>query len=176
MFLLKLLFRDEGHLYVNCLFYIPTIYPKCHRFHYFSRGIRMPVPILTGVQNGRISLPKNNLMLKKTFFLRLYFRDEGHFYAKCLFDILTIYPNCHRFHFFSRGIRMYIPITTEVQNGRISCLKDSAFFATKCSFWSFFSMMKVTSTPNACFIFRLFILNAIFFSSLVVAYVCTFLS
>ena len=33
-------------------------------------------------------------------------------------------------------------------------------------------MTKVTGIPIACFIFRLFILNAIFFSSLVVAYVC----
>ena len=60
-------------------------------------------------------------------FLRFYFPDEGHLYAKCLFDILTIYPKCHRFHFFSCGIRVYIPILTGVQNGQISRLKDSVF-------------------------------------------------
>ena len=66
-------------------------------------------------------------MLKRKFFLRLYFRDEGHLHAKCLFDILAIYPKCHRFHYFSRGIRMYIPVLTGVQNGRKSHLKDSVF-------------------------------------------------
>ena len=98
----------------------------------------MPIPILTGVQNGRLSLPKSNLMLKKTFLLWLYFRDEGHFYARCLFDILTIYPKCHRFHFFSRGIHMYITILTGVQNGRISRLKDSVFLIKNVLFEVFF--------------------------------------
>ena len=119
--------------------------------------------------------PKKQSYVKKNFFLWLYFRDEGHLYAKCLFDILTIYPKRHRFHFFSRcGIRMYIPILTMVQNGHISRLKDSVFFAKKCSFWSFFSVMKVTCMPIAYFIFLLFILNAMIFNSLVVADVCTF--
>ena len=65
MLFLKLLFRDEGHLYANCLFYIPTIYPKCHRFHYFSRGIRMPFPILTGIQSGRYKSPKKQSYVKE---------------------------------------------------------------------------------------------------------------
>ena len=65
---LKLLFRDEGHLYANCLFCMPTIYPKFHSFHFFSRGMRMYVPILTGAQTGRISRRKNSHVLLKTFF------------------------------------------------------------------------------------------------------------
>ena len=68
------------------------------------------------------------------FFFKLLFRDEGHLYANCLPYILTIHPKCHRFSFFSRGIRMHIAILTGVQSGRIICLKDSVFFAKKCSF------------------------------------------
>ena len=164
-------------MYANCLFCIPGIYLKCHRFHFFSRDIRMHIPNLTVVQNEPESHGKGSaFLLKKMFFLKLLLLDEGHLHANCLFYILTIYPKCHPFQFFSCGIRMHIPILTGVQNGHISRLKDSVFLAKKCSFWSFFSLMKVTCMPIACFIFRLFILSAFFFSSLVVAYVCIFLS
>ena len=71
--------------------------------------------------------PKKQPYVKKNVLFALYFHDEGHLYAKCLFNILTIYPKHHRFHFFSRGIRMYIPILTGVQNGRISRLKGNVF-------------------------------------------------
>ena len=54
--LLKLIFQDEGHLYGNCLFYILSIYYKFLLFFQFlSSSIRMHIPILTGVQNERIS-------------------------------------------------------------------------------------------------------------------------
>ena len=78
-------------------------------YHFFSRGIRMHILFITGIQNGRIS-PQNNIfyytnvpfklkfqdeidkmdakVAKKThifcykiFFLKLLFRDEGHLYA-----------------------------------------------------------------------------------------------
>ena len=73
MFFLKLLFRDEGHLYANCLFYIPTIYPKCLLSQFYSRGIRMHIPILTGVQNGGTSLRKNSRILLKTVLVEALF-------------------------------------------------------------------------------------------------------
>ena len=63
----------------------------------------------------------------KKFFLRLCFRDEGPFYAIFLFDIFTIYAKCHLFQFFSRGIRMHIPILIGVQNEPESHIKDIAF-------------------------------------------------
>ena len=59
------------------------------------------------------------------FFFRLYFREEGHLYSKCLFDILTIYHKFHILHFFSRSIRIQISIRTKVQNGCISLRKES---------------------------------------------------
>ena len=65
MFFLKLLFREEGHLYGQCLFHIPTIYLKCLLFQFFSRGIRMHIPILTGVQNGHISRLKDSVFFAK---------------------------------------------------------------------------------------------------------------
>ena len=45
----------------------------------------------------------------------------------CSIFWLVIYPKWHRFHFFSCGIGMYIPILTGFQNGRISHLKDKVF-------------------------------------------------
>ena len=75
IFLLNLLFHKEGHLYANCLLYIPTIYRKCHLFQFFSRGIRMHIPILTGVQNGRTSLRKNgDIFIKNVLFDALFHR------------------------------------------------------------------------------------------------------
>ena len=61
------------------------------------------------------------------FCLKLLSWDEGHLYAKCLFNILAIYRKCHLFRFFIGGIRMHIPILTGAQNGRISGQKDSVF-------------------------------------------------
>ena len=63
----------------------------------------------------------------KKFFLKLCFRDEGPLYAIFLFDTFTIYPKCHLFQFFSRGIRMHIPMLTGVQNEPESHIKDIAF-------------------------------------------------
>ena len=40
---------------------------KCFLFKLLLRGIRMHIPILTGVQIGRISLQKNSLILLKNF-------------------------------------------------------------------------------------------------------------
>ena len=127
MFFLKVLFRDEGHLYANCLFSIPTSYLKCHCFHLFSRGIRIYIPILTGFQNEPQVTEKTVFFFfaKKMFLLKLLFHKEGHLNANCLLYIPTIYPKRHLFQFFSRGIRMHIPILTGVQNRRISLRKNS---------------------------------------------------
>ena len=65
MFFLKVLFRDESHLYPNCLFSIPAIYPKCDRFQFFSRGIRIYIPILTRVQNEHLNDLKDSVFLDK---------------------------------------------------------------------------------------------------------------
>ena len=73
---------------------------------------------------------------KKNFFLRLYFRDERKLYTKPLFDVLTIYPKCYLFCFFSRDICMQTPILTGVQNRRMN-LKKSLFFAKKLFFLKF---------------------------------------
>ena len=82
-------------------------------------------------------LKKTVLFCYKTCILRLYFRGEGHLYAKCLFLILTIYPKCHLFHFFSCSIGMHIAIVTEAQNGGISGQKD-CFFTKHFLFEAFF--------------------------------------
>ena len=60
--------KMKGHLYGNYLFYILFIYCKCLLFQFISRGIRMHIPNLTGVQNERIS--KNG---KITHILSIWF-------------------------------------------------------------------------------------------------------
>ena len=119
-FFLWLYFRDEGHLYAKCLFDIFTIYPKCHRFNFFSRGIHMYIPILTGVQNGRISHLNDSVFLLNNVLFEASFPWWRSLVCQLLVYIPTIYPKCHLFQFFSRGIRMYIPILTGDQNGRFN--------------------------------------------------------
>ena len=53
--LLKLNFQAEGHLDTYVLIYILTIYRECVLFQLFNHGIRMHIPILTGVQKRHIS-------------------------------------------------------------------------------------------------------------------------
>ena len=64
---------------------------------------------------------------------------------------------------------MHNLIPTVVQNEGTSLPKNSHTLLEKCSSRGFISEMKVTCIPKFRFIFWLFILNAIFFSSLVVA-------
>ena len=64
-------YQNEGHLDVNFLIYILTIYGEYLMFQFFSRGIRTHIAILTGVQNGRISRQKTIIFCKKMFFLKL---------------------------------------------------------------------------------------------------------
>ena len=78
-------FQDEDHLYANCLFYNLTIYRQYFFFQFLSLGIRMHIPILTEVQNRRITTWQNIIHI-----LKLIFQDEGHLCTNCLFYILTI--------------------------------------------------------------------------------------
>ena len=96
-------------------------------FQFWGCGIRMHICILTRVQKGRVCSWKQGHILLINVLLKINFEHEGHLYADCLFYTPTIYPKCHSFHFFSRGIRMYIPILAGFQNGCRSCLKDSVF-------------------------------------------------
>ena len=86
------------------------------------------------------------------------------------------YVKCILFQFLTRAKVMHISILTGAQNRSINRRKNSHILFRNVLFWSFVSEMKVTCMPIACFIYYLFILNAFSFSSLVVAYVCTFLS
>ena len=87
MFFLKLYFRDEVHLHVSYSFHSLTVYAKCLLFQFFSRGICMHIPILTGVQNGRKSCQRNSHILLKSVPFKSNFQDEGHLHVNCLFYI-----------------------------------------------------------------------------------------
>ena len=71
---------------------------------------------------------------------------------------------------------MHIFILTGVQKEHISEYKNGHLLLKNILFLCLNSKMRVTCMPVACFPFYLFTANALFFSSLVVAYVCTFLS
>ena len=64
-FFFKLYFQDEGDLYANSLFNVLTLYHKCYLFQFLSCDIRMHVPMLTGVQNGRMNLKKKSSFAEK---------------------------------------------------------------------------------------------------------------
>ena len=61
------------------------------------------------------------------FFLKLFFSDEHHLYANCLFHILATYAKCLLFQFLSGGIRMHIAIVIGIQNEPKSRRKDIVF-------------------------------------------------
>ena len=121
MFFLKLIFRDEGHLYARFSFYIQTIYCKCLLFQFLGCGIHIHIPILTGVQNGRIGQRKSSHILLKHFLFEALFPR----WMSLVFQLLVLcsdylYPKCFLSEFFSRGIHMHIPILTGVENGCIN--------------------------------------------------------
>ena len=130
----KLNFEDKVYLYAICFFDIVflfllemlsfSILEWLHTYahSYPNRGSKWT----------HKSLKKQSHFSKKRFFLRLYFRDKGHLYTKFLLDILTIDPKCHLFQFFSRDMRMYIPILTGVQNRRINLRKNSVILLKNC--------------------------------------------
>ena len=62
----QLNFQDEGNFYANCLFYILSFYVTCFFLKFLGCGIRMQIPIVKGVQNGRINTwRKNDNLLKR---------------------------------------------------------------------------------------------------------------
>ena len=64
---LKLIFRDEGQLYANCLFHLLTFYRQGLRFQFLNDGLHMHIFILAGVQNQRISSQKTVIFCLKMF-------------------------------------------------------------------------------------------------------------
>ena len=62
---MKLNIQYDGQLHVNCLIYILLFYREFLRFQFFTRDIRMHIPILTVVQNPLISRRKNSHILQK---------------------------------------------------------------------------------------------------------------
>ena len=79
----------------------------------------MHIHILTMIQKGRIPDWKMTMFYLKNVLLKLDFQGEGNLYANFLFYNLSFSLKCLLFQFFSRGIRMHIPIRTGVQKGNI---------------------------------------------------------
>ena len=134
---MKFHFQNEGHLYASCLFYIQTFYLKCLVYELFSWGIRMHIPILTGVHNGRISRQKTMFFCWKMFFLKIISHDEGHLHANFFFYIVTVYLKCLLFQFFSRSIYMYTPILIGFKmDAQSKLLVLYSLFGLTCLFFS----------------------------------------
>ena len=91
MFLLKLNFQDEDHLYANCLFHILPLYCKCFLSQFLIGGIRMHIRILRGV----LSLAK-----KRWFFAEnsLFWILIDKLEANCMrmSQFLTIFDNLNK--------------------------------------------------------------------------------
>ena len=64
------------------------------------------------------SIPQNSAKyLQIMMTLNLNFQVKGHSFTNGLFYILIILRKCFVFQFLTRGIRMYFPILTGVENG-----------------------------------------------------------
>ena len=80
----------------------------------------------------------------------LKFHGEGHLYSNCLLYILNIYRKCLLFQFLGSGIRMQIPIRTEIQNRRIFSQENGRILIKECIY---IFRDEVTCMPAACFLF-----------------------
>ena len=69
---------------------------------------------------------------------------------------------------------MYFPILTGVENGRFNGWRISKILLKNVDWEYYFSKMKVSFMQIDCFVWPLFGLNALYFTSQVVAYVYTF--
>ena len=58
MFLLTLIFRDDGHLYANCLLYIVAIYCKCLFFSTYIVAYVSTFPSEQGFKNDTLAVKK----------------------------------------------------------------------------------------------------------------------
>ena len=74
--------------------------------------------------------------------MKLNFKYEGQLHANCLFYTFTTYHKYLVFQLLSRGIRMYIDISTASQNRHIISRKKVKF-SKELFFWSLISKMKV---------------------------------
>ena len=92
------------------------------------------------------SLVKIMVIFCSKMVFEAFFQDEDHLYANCLFYNLTIYRQYFFFQFLSLGIRMHIPILTEVQKRRITTwqniihilkliFQDEGHLCTNCLFY-----------------------------------------
>ena len=84
----------------------------------------MHIPILKWVQNGRLSSWKNGHILLEMYFSKLNFLVKGLLYANRFLCIMTVDHKFLYFQFWSRGIRILIPILTAVQHEGISSCKN----------------------------------------------------
>ena len=113
-------FRDEDHLYADCLFYILSLCFKCLLFQIRTHGIRMPVSIRTGVEKGHIRCYNNGCILLKELLSKLNFKHKSHVEATWLFCILDNFCKRRPLQSLPCGIRMHIAILTGVQIEQIS--------------------------------------------------------
>ena len=69
----------------------------------------MHIPILAGVQIGRVSRWENDQILIKNLLWKLLFQVEGQFYGNFLFYILSIYCKYLLFQFLRRSMVCAFP-------------------------------------------------------------------
>ena len=111
---LKINYQNEGHLDVNFLIYMVTIYGEYLLFQFFSRGIRTAHCHPNRSSKWTHKSPKNSHILQRNVLSQAYFRSEGHLHANSLFYILSLYLTCLLFQNLTRGILMHMSIRTGV--------------------------------------------------------------
>ena len=123
MFSFEAYFQDPRHLYANHLFYILSVYciafifyaissllnVNLFLFQFLSHGILMHIPILTGVQIGRISRWKNSLLLKNILF-KVYFPR----WRSLVCQLLLLCPDYFYLILFSHCKCLPLPLVAQV--------------------------------------------------------------
>ena len=83
-------FQGEGHVYVICSYNIFTNYIKWIFFQLLYRGIRIHIPVPTGLKMDA-SVAKNVVIFgRKELVLKLDWQDEGRLSDNGFVNILTI--------------------------------------------------------------------------------------
>ena len=127
---MKLNFQDQSQLYASYMFNIIPIYSTYLLLQLLSCGIRVYIPNLATLQNGRIIGRKNDHILLTIVLFEAYLPI---LYVNCLFYILIIFGKC-----------------ILVMGASLDGKKD---FAKNCSFLSLISRIKIGFTTIAYFIF-----------------------
>lgn len=168
---LKINFQDDGHLDDNLLIYIVTVYSECILLQLFSRGMRIQFCHPNRGSKWTHYLPKNNHM----FFLKLIFKMKVICMPTVCFIFSPFALNAYSFRPLHVAYVCTFPSKLVFKTDTLLA-KKVVIFCKKNVHLKLNFEHKGDSYANFLFICWIYAVNAVFLSSYLVAYVCTFTS